>query len=85
MANSVYPDQMPCSVASDLGLHCLLRLSVPMLSVITVVYLTICTKKFSKSVPMTSRSLRGLRAMKDKNQNHHSSHKLNTSKNSADM
>ena len=22
-ANSVEPDQMPCSVASDLGLHCL--------------------------------------------------------------
>ena len=25
MANSVDPDQMPHSVASDLGLHCLLR------------------------------------------------------------
>ena len=25
MENSVDPDQMPCSVASDLGLHCLLR------------------------------------------------------------
>ena len=27
MANSVDPDQMPHSVASDLGLHCLLRLA----------------------------------------------------------
>ena len=25
MANSVDPDQTPCSAASDLGLHCLLR------------------------------------------------------------
>ena len=30
MANSVNPDQMPHSVASDLGLHFLLRLSVQM-------------------------------------------------------
>ena len=29
MANNVDPDQMPHSVASDLGLHCLLRLSCP--------------------------------------------------------
>ena len=35
MANSVDPDQMPHSVASDLGLHCL-GLSVPIFRVITV-------------------------------------------------
>ena len=29
MANSVDPDQMPYSVASDLGLHCLQRLVCP--------------------------------------------------------
>ena len=33
MANSVDPDQMLHSVASDLGLHCLQRLSVPILRV----------------------------------------------------
>ena len=26
MAKSVDPDKMPCSAASDLGLHCLLKL-----------------------------------------------------------
>ena len=36
MANSVDPDQMPHSAASDLGLHCLQRLSVPILRVFTV-------------------------------------------------
>ena len=35
MANSVDPDQMPHSVASDPGLHCLLR-PVPVLSDITL-------------------------------------------------
>ena len=29
VANNVDPDQMPHSVASDLGLHCLLRLISP--------------------------------------------------------
>ena len=33
MANSIDPDQMPHSVASDLGLHCLLKLSVLILSI----------------------------------------------------
>ena len=37
MANSVDPDQMLHSVPSDLGLNCLLRLSVPILRVVTVV------------------------------------------------
>ena len=36
MANSVDPDQRPQSVASDLGLHCLQRSTVPILRVITV-------------------------------------------------
>ena len=37
MINSVDPDQMPQNVASDLGLHCLQSLSVPILRVIMVV------------------------------------------------
>ena len=37
MANSVDPDQMLHSAASDLGLHCLERPTVPILRVITVV------------------------------------------------
>ena len=36
MANSVDPDQMPHSVASDPGLHSLQDLFVPILRVITV-------------------------------------------------
>ena len=39
MANSVHPDQMPHSVASDLGVHCLLRpvcCNIPIFRVITV-------------------------------------------------
>ena len=41
MTNSADPDQMPHSAASDLGLHCLLRLvgsdlSVPILRFTTV-------------------------------------------------
>ena len=36
MANSVDPDQTSHSVASDLGLHCLFRLSAPILRVIMV-------------------------------------------------
>ena len=36
MANSVDPDQMPHSVASDLGLHCLPKLSLPILGVFAV-------------------------------------------------
>ena len=36
MANSVDPDQTPRSAASDLSLHCLQGLSVPVLRVITV-------------------------------------------------
>ena len=35
--NSVDPDQMPHSVASDLGLYCFLRTSVPILTFITVI------------------------------------------------
>ena len=35
MANSVDPDQMPHSVTSDLGLHCLLK-SIPTLRVMSV-------------------------------------------------
>ena len=34
-ANSVDPDQMPCSAVSELGLHCK-GLSVPKLRVITI-------------------------------------------------
>ena len=37
MANRVDPDQMPCSAASDLGLHCLLRFVVQLHSVNTVI------------------------------------------------
>ena len=37
MANNVDPDQTPRSVASDLGLHCLLSLTVPKVIVITVI------------------------------------------------
>ena len=37
MANSVDPDQMPHFAASDLGLHCFKDVSVPILSVITVI------------------------------------------------
>ena len=33
MANSVDPDQMPCPVASDLGLHCLFRPVCPNIKV----------------------------------------------------
>ena len=37
MVNSVDPDQMPCSAASDLGLHCLQKpKSVPKHSIIMV-------------------------------------------------
>ena len=36
MENSVDPDQIPRSVTSDLGLDCLLSLSVPILKVIKV-------------------------------------------------
>ena len=36
MANSVDPDQMPHFAASDLDLHCLQSLYVPILGVITV-------------------------------------------------
>ena len=38
MANSVDPDQMLHSAMSDLGLHCLLRPSVPILRVFTAVF-----------------------------------------------
>ena len=37
MANNADPDQMPHSVSSDLGLHCLQMLSVPILRVIMAV------------------------------------------------
>ena len=37
VANSVNPDQTPRSAASDLGLHCLLRLVCPKIRVSTVV------------------------------------------------
>ena len=33
MANSVDPDQTPHVAASDLGLHCLQRLSIPILKI----------------------------------------------------
>ena len=36
MANGIDPDQMLHSVASDLGLHCLQSLSVPIPRIITV-------------------------------------------------
>ena len=38
MANSVDPDQMACSAASDLGLHCCKSLAVPILRAITVIF-----------------------------------------------
>ena len=38
MANSADPDQMPQNAASDLGLHCLQSLSVPILKVITFIF-----------------------------------------------
>ena len=37
MANSVDPDQMPHSVASDLGLHCLQRPICTILRLVTIV------------------------------------------------
>ena len=40
MANSVDSDQMLPSAASDLGIHCLHRLSVPILRIITVLPVT---------------------------------------------
>ena len=36
MANSVDPDHTPPSAASDLGLHCLIRPTVPILRINTV-------------------------------------------------
>ena len=35
MVNSVDPDQMPQNAASDLGLHCLQRPTVPILTVLS--------------------------------------------------
>ena len=53
MANSIGPGQMPHSVASDLGLHCLQSLSVPILRVIMIIsvnfYLHSCMPSPDKS------------------------------------
>ena len=48
LANSVDPDQMPCCAASDLGLHCLQRLTVPLPMVITVPS-DVCTQSACES------------------------------------
>ena len=48
--NSIDPDQKLCSAASDLVLHSLLRLSVPILRVIMVIItLTIETDKLEQT------------------------------------
>ena len=44
MANSVDPDQMLHSAASDLGLHCFSGLSVPIFRVMMVYYYTVTEK-----------------------------------------
>ena len=41
MTNSVDPDQTPRSAASDLGLHCLLDLSVGLLYELTILCVTL--------------------------------------------
>ena len=51
MANSVDPDQMPHSVASDLGLRCLLSLSVSLLRVITVFVYAVRYSQRPKVIP----------------------------------
>ena len=47
MANSVSPDQMPHSVASDLGLHCLQRPAYPNTRVFMVMEIEIYRLRYT--------------------------------------
>ena len=60
MANSVGPDQMPHSVASDQGLHCLLRPVCPNIKgYYGIIFFQYCTSNISILDLSVSRSLIG--------------------------